>query len=73
MSKEFEAFAAGAIIGRAGTQQSRQRTVQRKRDPLEGLNQSQRRVALVFGQVVGNLAAAVFLGYELYNYFSILK
>jgi hypothetical protein len=69
MGKEIETFAAGAIIGRAGAQQSRRRTVHRKRDPLDGLNPSQRRTAVVFGQVVGNLAAAVFLGYELYIYF----
>lgn len=72
MSKEIEAFTAGAIIGRASAQRSR-RTVQPKRDPLDGLNLSQRRFALVFGQVVGNLTAAVFLGYELYIYLTVLK
>jgi hypothetical protein len=72
MSKELGAFAAGAIIGRGSAQRSR-RTVQRKRDPLDGLSPSQRRTAWVFGQIVGNLAAAIFLGYEIYLYFSVLK
>jgi hypothetical protein len=73
MSGELEAFVAGAIIGRADAQHPRRRTMQRKRDPLDGLRPSRRRVALVFGQVVGNLAAAVFLGYELYTYLTVLK
>jgi hypothetical protein len=73
MNGKFEALAAGAIIGRASAQQSRHRTLRGKRDPLEGLDPSQRRAALVFGQIVGNVAAAVFLGYELYVFLCVLK
>ena len=73
MNRKFDAFAAGAVIGRAGGPQSRRRPTTRSRDPLEGLDPSQRRVALMFGQIVGTLVAGVFLGYELYVFLFVLK
>jgi hypothetical protein len=66
MNGKFEAFAAGAIVGRASAQRSRRRAMTRKRDPLDALGPSQRRIALLFGQIVGTLTAAVFFGYEIY-------
>lgn len=66
MRVEFQTFATGAIIGRASAPHSRRRAMSQKRDPLTGLGPSQRRIALVCGQIVGNTTAAVFLGYELY-------
>lgn len=73
MDGKLEAFAAGAIIGRVGARRSWRRTMTRNPDPLAGLGPSQRRTALLFGQIVGTLTAAVFLGYELYIFFDVLK
>jgi hypothetical protein len=73
MGKEAGAFGAGAIFGAAAVSKSRRRTVPRTRKLLDNLSPSQTRVAAAFGQFVGNAAAAVFLGYEVYTYFSVFR
>jgi hypothetical protein len=63
------AFASGVMVGRASSPPLHSRTKKRHTDPAEGLSPAQQRVAMVFGQCLGHLAAGAFLSYELYVYF----
>jgi len=69
----LSAFVAGAVVGRATAPCARRRGRKRASDPLYGLSEGQRRVALAGGQLVGNVVAGVFLIYEVYVFLFVMR
>jgi hypothetical protein len=72
-NENLAAIATGVIVGRVTAPHSRVHQESYRANALSDLSLGQRRVAIGFGQVVGNLVCGVFLGYVLLVMLCVLR